>query len=62
MNRGDLLRRRRCRLLQMGMLFGVLLPIFSRSWITLAAAIGGVALLAVTWRRECRGIPTRTDS
>ena len=55
MNRGELLRRRRCRLLQLGMVLGIFLPIFQPSWITLTTAVVGIAVLAVVYRRECRG-------
>lgn len=55
MNRGELFRSRRCRLLVLAMLFGVLLPIFSRSWISLGAALAGESLLGAVWWRECRG-------
>jgi hypothetical protein len=54
MNRGELLRRRRCRLLLLAMILGALLPIFSPSWVTLGAAVAGEALLGLTWWRECR--------
>ena len=54
MNRGELLRRRRCRMLQFAMVLGVFLPVFQLSWITVGAAVIGVALLAVVYRRECR--------
>jgi hypothetical protein len=54
-NRAELMRRRRCRLLVVGMVLGALLPIFQWSWITLAIAIGGIALLLLVYRRECTG-------
>ena len=54
MNRGELLRRRRCRLLQLGMVLGIFLPIFQLSWITLVTAVVGITVLAVVYRRECR--------
>jgi hypothetical protein len=55
MNRGELVRRRRCRLLLLAMLFGVLLPVFQPSWVTLGVALVGEALLLHTWWRGCRG-------
>ena len=55
MNRAELARRRRCRLLQLALFFGILLPVFSPSWITIVAAVLGIALVAVTYWRECRG-------
>jgi hypothetical protein len=54
-SRADLLRRRRCRLLAVGMVLGILLPIFQFSWITLAVAVTGVVALLIVYRRECRG-------
>jgi hypothetical protein len=54
MNRGELLRRRRCRLLQFGIVLGIFLPIFQPSWITLGVALAGIAVLAFVYRRECR--------
>ena len=52
---GGALRRRRCRLLVVGMVLGALLPVFEWSWITLAAGLGGVAVLLLVYRRECTG-------
>jgi hypothetical protein len=54
-SRGELLRRRRCRLLAFGMVLGALLPIFQWSWITLAFGLGGIAVLLLVYRRECAG-------
>ena len=54
-SRAELLRRRRCRLLVVGMMLGALLPVFEWSWITLAAGLGGVAVLLLVYRRECTG-------
>jgi hypothetical protein len=54
MNRGELLRRRRCRMLQLAIALGVFLPILQPSWITLGAAVAGIAVLAIVYRRECR--------
>ena len=48
------MRRRRCRLLQLAMLFGVLLVAFTRAWATLAVAAVGEALLGYAWYRDCR--------
>jgi hypothetical protein len=53
--RGELMRRRRCRLLVVGMVLGALLPIFQWSWITLAIGLGGIAVLLLVYRRECAG-------
>jgi hypothetical protein len=54
-SRSELLRRRRCRLLIVGMVLGALLPIFSWSWITLAVGLSGIAVLLLVYRRECAG-------
>jgi hypothetical protein len=54
MNRGELLRLRRCRLLLLAGAFGILLPILQPSWITLAVAVVGIALVVFTYWRECR--------
>ncbi|HEY7196531.1 MAG TPA: hypothetical protein VH306_05055 [Gaiellaceae bacterium] len=59
MNRAELLRRHRCRLLQLAMLFGVLLVAFQPGWITLGVALVGEALLVAAWWRECRGLGSR---
>lgn len=65
-SRGELLRRRRCRLLVFGMVLGALLPVFQWSWITLAIGLAGIAALAVVYRRECRHAgaqePARNDT
>jgi hypothetical protein len=53
-SRAELLRRRRCRLLVVGMVLGALLPIFQWSWITLAIGLIGIAALLLAYRRECR--------
>jgi hypothetical protein len=52
-NRAELMRRRRCRLLVVGMVLGAALPAFQWSWITLAAGLGGIAVLLLVYRREC---------
>jgi hypothetical protein len=54
-SRAELLRRRRCRFLVVGMILGALLPIFEWSWIALGVGLGGVAVLAFVYWRECRG-------
>ena len=54
MSERELARRRRCRALQLGLVLGVLLPIFQPSWITLGAAVVGISILAFVYRRECR--------
>jgi hypothetical protein len=61
-SRTDLLRRRRCRLLVVGMVLGVLLPIFAWSWVTLAIGLGGIALLLLAYRRDCAGRPVRESA
>ena len=53
--RAELMRRRRCRLLIVGMVLGALLPVFQWSWITLAVGLAGVAALLLLYRRECTG-------
>jgi hypothetical protein len=58
-SRAELLRRRRCRLLAFGMVLGALLPIFQRSWISLAVGLSGIVVLLVVYRRECRDGPVR---
>ncbi len=54
MNRGELLRLRRCRLLLLAGAFGILLPILQPSWITGSVAVVGIALLGFAYWRECR--------
>jgi hypothetical protein len=49
------MRRRRCRLLAVGMVLGALLPVFQWSWLTLAIGLGGIAALLLVYRRECTG-------
>jgi hypothetical protein len=56
MSRGELVRQRRCRMLLLAMLFGILLPIFQPSWTTLAVAAVGEVLLGLVWWRSCRGM------
>ena len=53
-SRGELLRRRRCRLLVFGMVLGALLPVFERTWVALAIGLAGIAVLLIVYRRECR--------
>lgn len=53
-SRAELLRRRRCRLLIFGMVLGVLLPAYDRTWVALAIGLAGIALLLIVYRRECR--------
>ena len=53
-SRGELLRRRRCRLLVFGMVLGALLPVFERTWVALALGLAGIAVLLIVYRRECR--------
>ena len=36
------------------MLFGVLLPIVSRAWVSVVVALVGETLLAFAWLRDCR--------
>lgn len=54
-DRAELMRRRRCRLLVVGMVLGAFLPVYQWSWITLAVGLGGIALLLLVYRRECTG-------
>ncbi|HSE82209.1 MAG TPA: hypothetical protein VLA87_11065 [Gaiellaceae bacterium] len=54
-SRAELMRRRRCRLLAVGMVLGALLPVFQWSWFTLAIGLGGLAALLLVYRRECAG-------
>jgi cbb3-type cytochrome oxidase subunit 3 len=61
-SRAELLRRRRCRMLAFGMVLGALLPIFQRSWITLAVGLAGIAVLLVVYRRECRDETAREST
>jgi hypothetical protein len=53
--RAELMRRRRCRLLVVGMVLGAFLPVYQWSWITLGVGLGGIALLLLVYRRECTG-------
>jgi hypothetical protein len=65
-SRAELLRRRRCRFLVVGMILGALLPVFEWSWISLVVGLGGIAILAFVFRRDCRGgrasDPAQTDT
>jgi hypothetical protein len=54
-SRAELLRRRRCRFLVVGMILGALLPVFERSWIALGVGLGGIAILTFVYLRDCRG-------
>jgi apolipoprotein N-acyltransferase len=51
--RAELLRRRRCRLLLLAMALGIFLPISQPGWITVAAAVAGIGVLAFLYRRDC---------
>jgi hypothetical protein len=65
-SRAELLRRRRCRFLVVGMILGALLPVFEWSWISLVVGLGGIAILAFVFLRDCRGgrrsDPAQTDT
>ena len=61
-SRAELMRRRRCRLLVVGMVFAALLPVFQWSWLTLAIGLGGIALLLVVYRRDCAGTSARESA
>jgi hypothetical protein len=61
-SRGELLRRRRCRLLIFGMVLGALLPVFERSWISLGIGLAGIAVLVLVYRRECRAEVAREST
>ncbi|HEY7561190.1 MAG TPA: hypothetical protein VH650_03365 [Gaiellaceae bacterium] len=54
-SRAELLRRRRCRFLVVGMILGALLPVFERTWIALGVGLGGIAILVFVYLRDCRG-------
>ena len=54
MSGAELGRRRRCRVLQLAIAIGILLPIFQPSWISVASALVGIAVLVFVYRRECR--------
>jgi hypothetical protein len=54
-SRAELLRRRRCRFLIIGMILGALLPVFERSWISLGIGLAGITILAFVYVRDCRG-------
>lgn len=56
MSPADLARRQRCRALELAVVLGLLLPIFSRTWITLGVGLAGAAIALVTHRRYCRGV------
>jgi hypothetical protein len=56
------MRRRRCRLLVVGMVLGALLPIYQWSWLTLAIGLGGIAGLLLVYRRECTGTSAREST
>jgi hypothetical protein len=53
-NDAERLRRRRCRAIPVAVLFGVLLPLFQRSWLSLGVAAAGIAVLVFIYVRECR--------
>lgn len=61
-SRPELMRRRRCRLLVVGMVLGAALPVFQWSWVTLAVGLSGVAILLLVYRRECTGTPAQDPS
>jgi hypothetical protein len=54
-SRGEFLRRRRCRLIPLAVVFGLILAVLERdSWGVLAVVAAAWALLAATWWRQCR--------
>jgi hypothetical protein len=53
MRKADL-ERRRCLLLQLAAVFGILLAAFTRTWVSIVVGLGGSALALVTYWRECR--------
>ena len=57
----DVATVRRCLALRVAILFGILLPILHRDWVTLGVAVVGVTLAVVTYWRNCRG-STRAGS
>jgi hypothetical protein len=46
-------KQQRCRSVALAIALGILLPIFERSWITLGAALVGIAILGFLYWREC---------
>ena len=50
----ETLRRRRCVALQLAVVFGVLLPVFTRTWVSLVAGAVGGAVAGVAYWRDCR--------
>ena len=53
MRRADL-ERRRCLLLQLAIAFGILIAVLTRTWIAVATGLGGSALAAFVYWRDCR--------
>ena len=52
------LHRRRCRMLLVAAVFGVLLAAFGgadRNWVAVGVGLGGAALVTVVHLRSCRG-------
>lgn len=54
MKEAELARLRRCRALELAVFLGVLLVVFTRTWIALAVGLGGAAVALVTYWRHCR--------
>jgi hypothetical protein len=50
----DVATIRRCLALRVAVLFGILLPILYRDWVTFAVAVVGITLAVVTYWRNCR--------
>jgi hypothetical protein len=57
MSRSELLRRRRCRALQLAAVLGLFLPVSQPSWITVGVAAVALTVIAVVYWRDCRGRP-----
>ena len=54
MNEAEIARQKRCRALELAALLGVLLAVFTRTWIAVAVGLGGAAVAVATYARHCR--------
>jgi hypothetical protein len=53
--RSDRLHRRRCLGFRVAFFFGILLAVINRDdWTLLGIALGGVAIVAIVYWRDCR--------
>jgi hypothetical protein len=50
----DVANIRRCLALRLAVVFGILLPVFYRDWVTFTVAAVGITLVVVTYWRNCR--------